>query len=63
MCPFSVLRPDPYPPPTVISCLNSNFWGLTHGLQVWEGWNCLSPAAWALPIPGNLPNDNGSSND
>lgn len=59
-CPCQVLRPGPYPPPTVISCLNSNCQGLTHGLlQVWEGWICLSPAAWALPTPGNLPSDNG----
>lgn len=37
-CPCQVLRPGPYPPPTVISCLNSNCQGLTHGLlQVWEG--------------------------
>lgn len=57
-CPCQVLRPGPYPPPTVISCLNSNGQGLTHGLlQVWEGWICLSPAAGALPTPGNLPNE------
>lgn len=62
-CPCPVPRPGPSPPPTV-TCLNSNFWGLAHGLpQVWEGWVCLSWAARALPTPGRLPNENGSSND